>query len=245
MIIRYFRRFIAVFGSLLIGWLGTAVLQAQASQAQSNQEPSNQAQVGQPRSDQERDARHVARESSASNDDDGDHVERRNQWFYRGRIVAGKQSAELRRRAYLAKLRMRAQHAAALAAAAASTKAFSYKAQQSGTPQPGSVAWTPLGPVPLASDATGNGTQNYNQVAGRATAVAIDPADPTGNTVYVGGAQAGVWQSTDAAGSTANNVTWTPLTDDQATLSIGALAIQPGNTNPSQSVILAATGGAR
>ena len=96
--------------------------------------------------------------------------------------------------------------------------------------------------MPLASDATGNGTQDYHQVSGRATAVAIDPADPSGNTVYIGGAQSGVWKSTNAAASPANNVTWAPITDDQATLSIGAIAIQPGNTNPAQSVILAATG---
>jgi hypothetical protein len=35
-------------------------------------------------------------------------------------------------------------------------------------------SWLPLGPVPLASDASGNGTQDYHQVAGRSTAVAID-----------------------------------------------------------------------
>ncbi len=107
---------------------------------------------------------------------------------------------------------------------------------------PTSLPWTPLGPVPLASDATGNGTQDYHQVAGRATAVAIDPADPTGNTVYIGGAQGGIWKSTDGANSAANGVTWTPVADDAATLSIGALAIQPGNSNPANSVILAATG---
>ena len=109
-------------------------------------------------------------------------------------------------------------------------------------PPPSSGGWTPLGPVPLASDATGDGFQDYHQVSGRATAVAIDPADPTGNTVYIGGAQGGVWKSTNAAASTANSVTWTPLTDDQATLSIGSIAIQPGNSNPAQSVILVGTG---
>ncbi len=160
-----------------------------------------------------------------------DHVAQRNEWFFRGRIIPGKPSAELRRRAYQAKLRMRAQRAATLAAAHAD-----------GSAQPASVPWSPLGPVPLASDATGNGTQNYNQVSGRATAVVIDPADPTGNTVYIGGAQGGIWKSTNAANSTANNVTWTPVADDQATLSIGALAIEPGNTDPTQTVILAATG---
>jgi len=160
---------------------------------------------------------------------DTHHVKERNEWFYRGRVARGLPSAELRRRAYLAKLRLRAQRAAALA-------------EVSGQVSSSSGSWTPLGPVPLASDATGNGTQDYRQVAGRATAVAIDPADSSGNTIYVGGAQAGVWKSTNAANPTANNVTWTPLTDGQATLSIGAIAIQPGNSNPANSVILAATG---
>ncbi len=163
-------------------------------------------------------------------DSDGDHVKERNEWFYRGRVVRGKPSAELRRGAYQAKLRLRAQRAAALAA------------YPNGQISLSSGSWTPLGPVPLASDASGNGTQDYRQVAGRATAVAIDPADPTGNTVYVGGAQSGVWKSTNAASPTANNVTWTPVTDGQATLSIGAIAIQPGNTDPDKSVVLAATG---
>ena len=126
--------------------------------------------------------------------------------------------------------RLRAQHAAALAAYTNAQTSLSFG------------SWIPLGPMPLASDATGNGTQDYHQVSGRATAVAIDPADPTGDTVYIGGAQSGVWKSTNAANNTANSVTWAPVTDDQATLSIGALAIQPGNTNPANTVILAATG---
>jgi hypothetical protein len=96
--------------------------------------------------------------------------------------------------------------------------------------------------MPLASDASGNGTQDYHQVSGRATAVAIDPADPTGNTVYIGGAQSGVWKSSNAANITASSVTWTPVTDDQATLSLGSIAIQPGNLDPAKTVILAATG---
>ncbi len=172
-------------------------------------------------------------------DSDRDHVKERNAWFFRGRLVPGtalgKSSAELRRRAYQSKLQLRAQRKASLAATS-----------ESGTPQSAqqssSLAWTPLGPVPLASDATGNGTQDYHQVTGRATAVAIDPADPRGNTVYIGGAQGGLWKSTNAANAVANSVTWTPLTDDQATLSIGSIAIQPGNNNPANSVILAATG---
>lgn len=170
-----------------------------------------------------------------------DHTKEHNQWFYRGRIVRGQPSAELRRRAYQAKLKLRTQHAATLAAASANS--------QTGTsllpatlPGSSSGSWIPLGPVPLASDASGNGTQNYGYVAGRATAIAIDPADATGNTVYIGGAQSGIWKSSNGATVTANNVTWTAVADDQATLSIGAIAIQPGNGNPATSLILAATG---
>src|ERR1700683_813355 len=49
-------------------------------------------------------------------DTDADHIKERDEWFFRGRLVQGKSSAELRRRAYLTKLQLRAQHAAALAA---------------------------------------------------------------------------------------------------------------------------------
>jgi hypothetical protein len=174
-------------------------------------------------------ARHDAGESPIR-EADKDHVNERNQWFYRGRILPGQRSAELRGRAYQTKLHMRRQRAAA--------------ARLSLTPQASlsTGSWTPLGPAPLASDASGNGTQDYHQVAGRVTSIAIDPADSTGNTVYTGAAQGGVWKSTNAAYPTANNVAWTPLTDNQATLSIGSIAIQPGNSDPTKSVILAATG---
>ncbi len=168
---------------------------------------------------------------SSISDADADHVKQRNEWFYRGRVVRGQRAAELRRRAYRAKLQLRVRHAAALAEGIAK-----------GQSAPSSGVWIPLGPAPLASDASGNGTQDYHQVAGRATAIAIDPADPSGNTVYIGGAQSGLWKSTNAANSIANDVTWVPLTDNQATLSIGAIAIQPGNLDPAKSVILAATG---
>jgi hypothetical protein len=127
---------------------------------------------------------------------------------------------------------MRAQHAAALSAMYGMSGSISLS----------SGSWVPLGPLPLASDASGNGTQDYRQVSGRATAVAIDPADPTGNTIYIGGAQSGMWKSTNAANNTPNNVIWAPVSDDQATLSIGAIAIQPGNSDPAKTVILAGTG---
>ena len=158
------------------------------------------------------------------------HRKESDEWFYRGRMVPGANSAELRHRAFQTKIEMRRQRTAVAKPAAAGVSGLF------------SGMWIPLGPAPLASDASGAGIQDYHQVSGRATAVAIDPADASGNTVYVGGAQGGVWKSTIAANPTANSVTWNPLTDDQATLSVGSIAIQPGNANPTQSVILVSTG---
>ncbi len=34
-------------------------------------------------------------------------------------------------------------------------------------------------------------------VSGRITSVAVDPSDPSGNTIYVGTANGGVWKTTD------------------------------------------------
>jgi hypothetical protein len=165
-------------------------------------------------------------------DADADHLEQRAEWFLRGRIVPGKSNAELRHRAYQTKMRARSARAAR-----------AHVMQPNSQPLPSlSGGWSPLGPVPLASDGTGQGLQDYHQVSGRATGVAIDPADSSGNTVYIGGAQGGVWRSTNAATSIASNVTWTTVTDDQATLSIGSIAIQPGNSDPAKSVVLAGTG---
>jgi hypothetical protein len=172
---------------------------------------------------------------AATRHDDVDHEQQGSEWFLRGRLVPGKSGADLRHRAYQAKMQARADRLARFRPAHPSMPLSDQSQQSNG-------GWVSLGPLPLASDATGDGFQNYNQVSGRATAVAIDPADPSGNTLYIGGAQGGVWSSTNAAGSTATNVTWTALTDDQATLSTGAIAIQPGNTNPANSVIVVGTG---
>ena len=153
----------------------------------------------------------------------------REQWFLRGRSSPGQSGAAQRYRAHLQKMRMRA---ARLANAQRAGLALSPSSN---------VVWSPLGPAPLASDASGTGEYDYGWVSGRATAVAVDPADRTGNTVYIGGAYGGVWKSTNAACGSFGNascVAWAPLTDNQATLAIGAIAIQPGGTG----VVLAGTG---
>ena len=149
-----------------------------------------------------------------------------------GRLIPGESAAALRYRAHAQKMQLRAEQAARMntAIAAATTTAIGI--------------WTPLGPAPLASDATGFGQQDYGWVSGRATAVAVDPADATGNTVYIGGAYGGIWKSTNAGplSLSPSNVSWSPLIDNQATLAVGSIAVQPGNTDPTKSVILVGTG---
>ncbi len=179
------------------------------------------------------------------------HVLQREQWFAQGRKVPGENSALLRLQSQQRAFQMRA---AGLAAARGTAGLLPNAATSPG------ATWTPLGPSPLASDASGAGVEDYGAVSGRATAIAIDSADSGGNTVYIGGAYGGVWKSLNAANPDPSQVQWTSLTDDlhdalttgcsggQAappfppTLAIGALAIQPGNADVTKSVILAGTG---
>jgi hypothetical protein len=198
----------------------------------------------------------------ASDHEEKDNPRERELWFRRGRPSDGGMAAEKLHRAYRQKLANRAALRARLARANAERSAAAGAAvsalQTAGTsssagaaqiPASGAV-WTPLGPAPENSDSSGTGYQDYGPVTGRATSVVIDPNDSTGNTVYLGGAYGGLWKSTNAADPTrtscgtdgtawcAPNVTWTPLIDSQATLAVGAIAVQPGNSN----VILVGTG---
>jgi len=158
------------------------------------------------------------------------HSAQNEQWFLRGRLIPGQSAAALRFRAQQQTLLLRTKRAT--------------NSSASVSPSLASSGWTSLGPAPLASDASGNGQQDYNWVSGRATSVAIDPADPSANTVYVGGAYGGVWKSGNARSQNPADVVWTPLIDDQPTLAVGAIAIQPqmSNPDPAKSVILVGTG---
>src|SRR5882762_3357928 len=161
---------------------------------------------------------------------DQDLQQKRAEWNMRGREVPkGESAAALRLRAHQQKMAMRAQREAAARAAGAGFAS-----------SPQVTTWLNLGPAPLASDATGNGSQDYNWVSGRATSVLVDPADTTGNTVLLGGAYGGLWKSTNAGSKSAtpNLVSWQALIDDQPSLAVGAIALQPGNSN----LILVGTG---
>ncbi len=76
--------------------------------------------------------------------------------------------------------------------------------------------WTSIGPNP-----TTGGT--FSPVTGRITAIAVDPSDATGNTVLIGGAQGGIWRSTDTG------ATWTAVGDQNASLAMGSIAFAPSS----------------
>lgn len=176
-------------------------------------------------------AQEVGSSSGAKAKVDHDDPARRAAWFWHGRVApAGESSAELRHRAYQQKMQMQAARPSAQSGSPSSVPHTSPLNQ-----------WTPLGPAPLLSDADtpshSGGFQDYRSVSGRATSVAIDGNDTTGNTVYVGGAFGGLWKSTNAKASDPATVVWTPLADQKETLAIGAIAVQPNG-----SVVLAGTG---
>jgi len=96
---------------------------------------------------------------------------------------------------------------------------------------PAAVEWRSLGPAAIPNGQTyGSGPGASATMAGRVTAVAVDPGDA--DHLLVGSAAGGVWETTD--GGTA----WAPRTDDQPTLSIGALAFDPSDP----STVYAGTG---
>jgi hypothetical protein len=86
-----------------------------------------------------------------------------------------------------------------------------FPAPNTPVPAPNPNTWTAVGPGPL----------NLNgSFSGRVAGVAADPVD---GSIYIAAAGGGVWKSTDGG------TTYTPLTDNQSTLAMGAIAIAPSN----------------
>ena len=81
----------------------------------------------------------------------------------------------------------------------------------------GGLRWVNVGPAPIVAGQTAPPAP----VSGRVTCIATDPNDAS--HWLVGAAQGGVWETKDAG------TTWTPITDDQPSLSMGAVALAPSN----------------
>ena len=76
------------------------------------------------------------------------------------------------------------------------------------------ATWKMIGPAPIQFSAA-------LTTSGRVNSIAIDPRDK--NVVYLAAADGGVWKTTDGGSN------WKPLTDDQASLASGAVALDPSN----------------
>ena len=92
-----------------------------------------------------------------------------------------------------------------------------------------------MGPSPSSSDArslvqSGDGPRGGGTTSGAVEAIVTDPTNP--NTMYIGATNGGVWVTRNGGAS------WTPLSDNQRSLSIASLTVDPTNPN----VLIAGTG---
>ena len=97
-----------------------------------------------------------------------------------------------------------------------------------------SGTWTAVGPASI----------NNGGGSGRIGGLALDPSDPSGNTVYAGGASGGVWKTNNFLTTDPEGPTWIPLIDTVATfgMNIGGIAVFARNNDPNQSIVFVATG---
>lgn len=86
-----------------------------------------------------------------------------------------------------------------------------------------SVLWSQIGPAPLIV----NGDQIFMGIgpdSGEVTDILIDPSGATDQTLYITTDDGGIWKTIDAG------VTWHPLTDQMFSISMGAIAMDPANS---------------
>ncbi|HEX8709824.1 MAG TPA: hypothetical protein VF723_16400 [Pyrinomonadaceae bacterium] len=86
-------------------------------------------------------------------------------------------------------------------------------------PVSGVSNWVQLGPTAIPKGQTYGGPRVL--VTGRVTSIVVDPTAP--NTIYCGTAQGGVWKTTDGG------TNWAAKSDNEVSLAIGALAMDPGD----------------
>ncbi len=101
-------------------------------------------------------------------------------------------------------------------------------------PPIGGGPWVAQGPGPAINGQVENVSPN-NEVSGAIHTVAAHPSDP--DILWAGAANGGVWKTTNATSATPS---WSPLTDGETSLSIGALDFDP--LDPSQDTLVAGIG---
>jgi Abnormal spindle-like microcephaly-assoc'd, ASPM-SPD-2-Hydin len=93
------------------------------------------------------------------------------------------------------------------------------------------VRWTQIGPAPLRIDNEQN-FQGAGPDSGEVVDIAIDPRNTTDQVIYIATNDGGIWKSTNGG------ISWEPKTDFMPSLSMGAVALDPGNP----SIVYAGTG---
>jgi subtilisin-like proprotein convertase family protein len=95
-----------------------------------------------------------------------------------------------------------------------------------------SQEWTAVGPAAITG------------ASGQVSTIAVDPSDPSGNTVYVAGASGGIWKTTDFLTTSPDGPTYIPLTDfgPSSGININSIAVFARNRNTNQSMVIAGTG---
>ena len=93
------------------------------------------------------------------------------------------------------------------------------------------VQWTQIGPAPLRIDQE-QIYQGAGPDSGEVVDIAIDPRGASDQVIYLATNDGGIWKSTDGGTS------WKPKTDYLPSLSMGAVALDPGNP----SIVYAGTG---
>ena len=150
------------------------------------------------------------KENAGQEKDSPDIVRKRDEWFYKqrssanGHIPAGARQQALQHM----QRRMEAEGRLVHLPNGATKEVIPFGAVTN--------PWTSIGPTP-----TTGGT--FSPVTGRITTIAIDPSDATGNTVLIGGAQGGIWRTTDAG------TTWTAVGDQNSSLAMGSIAFAPSS----------------
>ena len=148
--------------------------------------------------------------------DSADAIRKREQWFYKPRASArGHIPAGARLRALQHMRRMMIAEGKLVQRPDGS---FAEVAPQFGVAPLATVTntWASIGPTPTTGGF-------FSPVTGRITAIAVDPSNTTGNTVLIGGAQGGIWRTTDGG------TTWTAEGDQNESLAMGSIAFAPSS----------------
>ncbi|MEM9594207.1 MAG: hypothetical protein AAGD06_08085 [Acidobacteriota bacterium] len=81
--------------------------------------------------------------------------------------------------------------------------------------------WSNIGPAPTTNGQTPTSNPRFpSDVSGRVSAIAVAPS---AGTVYIGGAQGGIWKTDD------DGATWTAIAQDLETLAVGSIELDPNN----------------